>query len=83
VPPHYFIAYTSTVNSLKTNILGTGWKILVYEGYYFTQIIWGVTQIIWEHARAAWKVMEVSRRSRIIGEGNKTLWSLVEDQRST
>jgi hypothetical protein len=26
--------------------------------------------------------MEVSRRSWIIGEGNKTLWSLVEDQRT-
>jgi len=31
----------------------------------------------------SWKVMEVSRRSWIIGEGNGTLWSLVEDQRST
>jgi len=33
-------------------------------------------------AKAAWKVMEVNRRSWIIGEGNETLWSLVEDQRS-
>jgi hypothetical protein len=29
----------------------------------------GVTKIIPEPARAAWKVMEVSRRSWIIGEG--------------
>jgi len=43
----------------------------------------GVTKIISEPARAAWKVIEVSRRSWIIGEGNGTLWSLVEDQRST
>jgi len=42
----------------------------------------GVTKIIPEPARAAWKVVEVSRRSWIIGEGNGTLWSLVEDQRS-
>jgi len=43
----------------------------------------GVTNIIPEPAKVAWKVMEVSRRSWIIGEGNGTLWSLVEDQRST
>jgi hypothetical protein len=42
----------------------------------------GVTKIIPELAKAAWKVMEVSRRSWIIGESNGTLWSLVEDQRS-
>jgi hypothetical protein len=40
-----------------------------------------VTKIIPEPAKAEWKVMEVSRRSWIIGEGNGTLWSLVEDQR--
>jgi hypothetical protein len=45
--------------------------------------LYGVTKIILEPARAAWKVMEVSRRSWIIGECNETWWSLVEDQRST
>jgi hypothetical protein len=44
--------------------------------------LYGVTKIIPKPARAAWKVMEVSRRSWIIGKGNGTLWSLVEDQRS-
>jgi hypothetical protein len=46
------------------------------------KLYWGVTKIIPEPARATWKVMEVSRRSWIIGEGNGTLWSLVEDQRN-
>jgi len=37
------------------------------------QIIWKVTKIIPKPTKAAWKVMEVSRRSWIIGEGNGTL----------
>jgi hypothetical protein len=51
-------------------------RILVYTTYM------GGNKIIPEPAITAWKVMEVSRRSWIIGEGNGTLWSLVEDQRS-
>jgi hypothetical protein len=49
-------------------------RILVYTNYM------GGNKNHSEPSRAAWKVMEVSRRSWIIGEGNGTLWSLVEDQ---
>jgi hypothetical protein len=38
-----------------------------------------VTKIISKPARAAWKVMKVSRRSWIIGEGNETFWNLMKD----
>jgi len=39
------------------------------------KLYWGVTKIIPKLARVAWKVMEASRMSWIIGEGNGTLCS--------